>query len=107
MHLVIDEQPVEVQAGATVLDAVNRLGIPLPQLCKDPDRSPLGACRTCLVHVEGVRGTPAACHLPARDGMIVSTTHPDVLRVRSLVLELTRGMLTNGAPGRDFGQLGT
>ena len=90
MKLVVDDRPVQVAAGATVLDAVNELGIVLPQLCKDPDRSPLGACRTCLVHVEGVRGTPAACHLPARDGMIVSTTHPDVARVRLLVLDLDR-----------------
>jgi formate dehydrogenase alpha subunit len=107
MNLVVDDRPVEVSAGATVLDAVNHLGIPLPQLCKDPDRAPLGACRTCLVHVDGVRGTPAACHLPARDGMVVSTTHPDVVRIRSVVLDLTRSMLTDGE-GRDgFNQLGT
>jgi len=49
--LRVDGSEVEVSQGATVLDAVNRLGIPLPQLCKDPDRPPLGACRTCLVHV--------------------------------------------------------
>src|SRR5216684_827475 len=106
MKLLVDDRPVEVPAGATVLDAVNDLGIPLPQLCKDPDRPALGACRTCLVHVEGLRGTPAACHLPARDGMVVSTTHPDVVRVRQAVLDLTRSMLT-ASPGRDgFGQLG-
>src|SRR3989475_746556 len=106
MKLAIDGRPVEVPAGAAVLDAVNALGIPLPQLCKDPDRSPLGACRTYLVQVEGQRGTPAACHLPARDGMAVSTTHPEVVRVRQTVLDLTRSMLTSGS-GRDgFGQLG-
>jgi len=64
LRVIVDGTPVEVPAGATVLDAVNRLGLPLPQLCKDPDRAPLGACRTCLVHVEGQRGLPAACHLP-------------------------------------------
>jgi formate dehydrogenase alpha subunit len=106
MSLVIDGQSVDVPAGASVLDAVNRLGIPLPQLCKDPDRPSLGACRTCLVTVEGQRGTPAACHLPARDGMVVSTTAPEVVRIRSMVLDLTRSMLTAGE-GRDgFGQVG-
>jgi formate dehydrogenase alpha subunit len=106
LHVTIDESPVELPEGATVLDAVNRLGIPLPQLCKDPDRAPLGACRTCLVHVEGQRGLPAACHLPARDGMIVRTTHPEAVRVRRAVLDLTLSMLTP-APERDgFGQLG-
>src|ERR1700716_4655014 len=106
MKLTIDGQGIEVPAGTTVLDAVNRLGVPLPQLCKDPDRAPLGACRTCLVHVEGQRGLPAACHLPARDGMVVSTTHPDAVRVRRAVLDLTLSMLTP-TPERDgFGQLG-
>jgi len=105
-RLTIDGRAVEVTAGASVLDAVNLLGVPLPQLCKDPDRKPLGACRTCLVHVEGQRGLPAACHLPARDGMVVQTQHPDAVRVRTGVLDLTASMLTSGA-GRDgFGQLG-
>src|SRR5262247_2006060 len=107
LRVIVDGTQVEVPAGATVLDAVNRLGVPLPQLCKDPDRAPLGACRTCLVHVEGQRGTPAACHLPVRDGMVVSTTHADVVRVRTSVLDLTRSMLTAGRrPSHDgFGQV--
>lgn len=106
VHVTVDESAVEVPEGATVLDAVNRLGIPLPQLCKDPDRAPLGACRTCLVHVEGQRGVPAACHLPARDGMIVSTVHPEAVRVRTAVLDLTLSMLTPSAARDGFGQLG-
>src|SRR5262249_20456368 len=106
MNLTTDGGAVERHAGATVLDGVNRLGLPLPQLCKDPDRPPLGACRTCLVHVEGMRGAPAACHLPARDGMVVSTQHPEVVRVRSVVLDLTRSMLTPGVERDGFGQIG-
>ena len=106
MIVTVDGRRVEVSGGATVLDAVNRLGIALPQLCKDPDRAPLGACRTCLVHVEGQRGTPAACHLPSRDGMIVDTQHPEVVRVRSMVLALTLSMLTPGEQRNGFGQLG-
>jgi formate dehydrogenase alpha subunit len=106
MRLTIDGRCVVLAEGATVLDGVNRLGVPLPQLCKDPDRPPLGACRTCLVHVDGVRGLPAACHLPARDGMVVSTAHPEARRVRAAVLDLTRSMLTPGDDGDDFGQVG-
>jgi formate dehydrogenase alpha subunit len=106
VNLTVDGRHVEVSAGATVLDAVNRLGVVLPQLCKDPDRSPLGACRTCLVHVEGVRGLPAACHLPVGDGMVVSTEHPDAVRVRRGVLDLTLSMLTPSAERDGFGQLG-
>src|SRR5260221_7889966 len=106
LHVTIDESPVELPEGATVLDAVNRLGIPLLQLCKDPDRAPLGACRTCLVHVEGQRGVPAACHLPARDGMVVSTVHPEAVRARRAVLYLTLSMLTPSAARDGLRQLG-
>jgi formate dehydrogenase (NADP+) alpha subunit len=106
MQLTIDGRPVELAEGASVLDAVNRLGIALPQLCKDPDRAALGACRTCLVHVEGMRGVPAACHLPAREGMVVSTEHPEAVRVRRVVLDLTRSMLTPDDERDGFGQVG-
>jgi formate dehydrogenase alpha subunit len=106
VKLTIDGRAVDVAPGATVLDAVNQLAIPLPQLCKDPDRSPLGACRTCLVHVDGMRGVPAACHLPAREGLVVSTDHPDAVRVRRGVLDLTLSMLTPSAERDGFGQLG-
>ena len=105
LGLVIDGKPVEVPDGATVLDAVNRLGIALPQLCKDPDRPALGACRSCLVHVDGLRGTPAACHLPARDGMVVDTRHPEAERVRRALLDLTLSMLTPADGHVGFGQL--
>src|SRR3989441_9601167 len=105
MNLAIAAGPVDLPEGAPVLDGVTRLGIALPQLCKDPARPPLGACRTCLVHVEGQRGLPASCHLPAREGMVVSTEHPDAIRVRKAVLDLTLSML-NSSDGRNgFGQL--
>ncbi len=103
--LTIDGTKVAVQPGATVLDAVNRLGLPLPQLCKDPDRPALGACRSCLVKVEGMRGFPASCHLPARDGMVVSTNDPVLTRIRNGVLDLTCGMATPSFNRPGFGQL--
>src|SRR2546430_13431930 len=104
MKSSIDGCLVRLGGGPWGLKGVNRLGVPRPQLCKDPDRAPLGACRTCLVHVEGQRGLSAACHLPAREGMVVSTAHPDAVRVRRGVLDLTLSMLTP-AKG-EFGALG-
>lgn len=105
ISLTIDGTEVTVPTGETVLDAVNRLGLPLPQLCKDPDRPPLGACRSCLVKVEGMRGFLASCHLPARDGMVVSTTDPALTRIRNGVLDLTCGMATPSFNRPGFGQL--
>jgi formate dehydrogenase alpha subunit len=95
--LTINNSPVSVADGATVLDAINASKIYISQLCKDPDMKPIGACRTCLVQIEGMRGFPASCSVPAREGMVVWTDTPEVRRIRSGVLELTLGML----PGTD------
>ena len=94
--LRVDGSNVRVPDGSSVLDAVNSSGVYVPQLCKDPDMKPIGACRTCLVEVEGVRGFPASCSLPAADGMEVRTGTPQVTNVRRGVLELTQAMLSNG-----------
>ena len=91
--LTVNSQPVQVSEGASVLDAINTSGTYISQLCKDPDMKPIGACRTCLVQIEGMRGFPASCSVPARDGMVVWTDTPEVRRIRSGVLELTLAML--------------
>ncbi len=110
--LTINGRPAPAPSGASVLDAVNAAEIYLSQLCKDPDLKPIGACRTCLVQIEGMRGFPAACSVPARDGMVVRTDTPAVERIRAGVLELTLAMLprsgdqasaTNGSA--DYGLL--
>jgi len=92
LQVHVDGQAVTVAPGASVLDAINQAGIPIPQLCKDPDQKPRGACRTCLVQIEGMRGLPASCTTPCTDGMRISTTAPEVARIRRGVIELTMGM---------------
>ena len=67
----IDGRKLTVNDGASVLDAVNASGTYVSQLCKDPDMKAIGACRTCLVQVDGVRGYPASCSVPASEGMKV------------------------------------
>ena len=91
--LTVDGRPIEVPRGASVLDAINASGIYVPQLCKDPDMKPIGACRTCLVQIEGTRGFPASCSVPAAQGASVWTDTPEVRTVRSGVIELTMAML--------------
>lgn len=88
----IDGQSVSVPKGSSALDAINAAGVYVPQLCKDPDQKPRGACRTCLVQVEGMRGFPASCTTPCTDGMRISVDAPDVQRIRQGVIELTMGM---------------
>ncbi len=98
--LTINGSPVQVHDSATVLDAINQSGTYISQLCKDPDMKPIGACRTCLVQVEGVRGYPASCAVPVTEGMSVWTDTPEVQAMRKGVLELTLAMFpSNGANG--------
>ena len=98
--LVINGHDVEAPEGSSVLDALNASGTYVSQLCKDPDMKPIGACRTCLVQIEGTRGFPASCSVPASDGMKVWTDTTEVRNIRKGVLELTMAMLPgNGANG--------
>lgn len=68
MKLFIDGTAVEVQSGATLLEAVRAAGLALPALCHDDRLSTVASCRTCLVDVNG-RGLAAACSTPAEDGL--------------------------------------
>jgi formate dehydrogenase alpha subunit len=88
----VDGQPISMPIGASALDAINAAGVYIPQLCKDPDQKPRGACRTCLIQVEGMRGFPASCTTPCSEGMQISVNAPAVERIRRGVLELTMGM---------------
>ena len=66
----------------------------------------IGACRTCLVEVEGANGYPASCSVPVSDGMKVWTDTPEVAEVRRGVLELTMAMVSsNGNGAGDYGDL--
>ncbi len=100
ISLTVNSAQVQVPEGASVLDAVNASSTYLSQLCKDPDMKAIGACRTCLVQVEGMRGFPASCSVPASDGMVVRTDTPEVERIRSGVLELTLAMLPSDSPAQ-------
>jgi predicted molibdopterin-dependent oxidoreductase YjgC len=86
--LTINGVPVTVTEGATVLEAARQAGIYIPTLCYDPDLSPYGGCRMCIVEVEGMRGLPTACTTPAADGMVVHTETAAVNQSRRITLEL-------------------
>lgn len=96
--LEIDGEAVEVAPGTTVLDAARSLGRAIPTLCFDDRQDPFGACRVCLVGVEGAPGPVASCTTPVRDGMKVSTADPAARRVATAVVELVLSELP-GPPG--------
>jgi NADH dehydrogenase/NADH:ubiquinone oxidoreductase subunit G len=90
--LTIDGKRVEVPKGASVLEAAQAAGIYVPTLCHDPDLQPYGACRLCVVEIEGLRGIVSSCTTPALDKMVVHTETPKVNQARRVALEL---ILTN------------
>ena len=88
MRLKIDGNEVEVPAGTTVKEASKAAGIKIPGLCDHPELKPYGGCRLCLVEIEGVRGYPSSCTLPAAEGMAVKTDTPALMDLRMGILEM-------------------
>ncbi len=88
IKLTINGRQVKVKEGATILEAAKEAGIEIPTLCHIEGQTPTGACRVCVVDVEGVRALMGACHTPAAEGMRVNTDSPRVLAARKAVVEL-------------------
>lgn len=86
--LTIDGREVTTRRGTSVLDACREAGVYVPTLCHDPRLKPYGACRLCIVEVEGVRGFPPSCALQAEDGMAVRTDTPALAEIRRTIVEL-------------------
>ncbi|TVM02961.1 MAG: formate dehydrogenase subunit alpha [Candidatus Brocadia sp. WS118] len=88
VSLVIDGKKVKAEPAQTILQAAQKVGIHIPTLCHDPRLDPSGACRMCVVEVEGARSLVASCATPVTEGMKVSTRTESVTRARKLNLEL-------------------
>ena len=88
ISLTIDGLSIEVQEGATVLQAARDAGITIPTICDHKDLNPYGACRMCVVQIEGVRGFPTSCTTPATQGMQVTTQSEQLTNLRNCTLEL-------------------
>ncbi len=86
--VTIDNVSVEVPQGATVLEAARKAGIKIPTLCYLEDVQAIGACRVCMVEVEGARTLLASCVTPAADGMKVHTNSKKAREGRRTVVEL-------------------
>jgi len=96
--VTIDRRPVEVPAGTTILAAAAAAGVRIPTLCHFQGHDPLGACRVCLVEVEGARTLVASCAMPAAEGMKIHTATKRVRDARRTVLELLLSDHTGDCP---------
>ena len=86
--LSVDDSRVEVPEGTTVLEAARQAGVNIPTLCYLEGVQAIGACRACLVEVEGAKALVPSCVTPATDGMKVKTNTRRVREARRTVVEL-------------------
>ncbi|ABC76974.1 iron only hydrogenase large subunit [Syntrophus aciditrophicus SB] len=89
INLTVNNIDVEVEAGATLYQAAQKAGVNIPTLCAwfDKDHTP-GACRVCVVEVEGMPSLAASCAYPAQNGMKVFTNSDKVRQARKMIVEL-------------------
>lgn len=88
VRLTIDDKPVEVSEGTTILAAARTVGIEIPTLCFMEGLPAQTSCFVCVVQVEGNDNFLPACSTPAAEGMVVRTRSQEVLETRRTALEL-------------------
>ena len=86
--LTIDEHPVTIPAGTTLLGACREVGIDTPTLCYAENLTPVNVCRVCVVEVAGSRTLVPSCSRNAEPGMVVQTDSERVRHSRRMVIEL-------------------
>ncbi|MFA7232236.1 MAG: NADH-dependent [FeFe] hydrogenase, group A6 [Victivallaceae bacterium] len=86
--ITINNVPVEVDEGTTILQAARKIDIKIPTLCYMQGFEPTGACRVCLVEVEGMRDPVTSCSMPVAEGMKIHTNNRMVREARKAVVEL-------------------
>jgi bidirectional [NiFe] hydrogenase diaphorase subunit len=84
----IDGEYVAASPGQSVLQVARTAGKYIPALCYMEGLTAVGACRLCMVEVQGVGRLQPACTTPAQDGMAVTTTSPQLQAYRKIALEL-------------------
>lgn len=84
----INDKPYQVEPGQTIMQAADKLGYHIPRLCYHPKLSIEGACRVCIVEVEGSRNYVASCAFPVSDGMKIKTNTEEIRTARRDIIEL-------------------
>ncbi|MFL5901380.1 MAG: NADH-quinone oxidoreductase subunit NuoG [Solirubrobacterales bacterium] len=88
INLIIDGREVSATEGEMLHDAAKRGDVEIPVFCYEPKLGePVGACRMCLVEIEGIPKLQTSCSTPVRDGMVVHTRTDQVKHAQSAVVE--------------------
>ena len=88
VKLTINGKAIFTQENTTILKAANAAGIAIPYLCYLPDINEIGACRVCVVEIEGIDRLAAACNTTVEDGMVILTNSARVRQARRANVQL-------------------
>jgi len=88
LTIEVNNNNITANQGDTILEALNRNGMSVPTLCHMKGLFPTGACRMCVVEVEGRRNLVTACSEPVMDGMKIKTHSLRVIESRKTIVEL-------------------
>jgi len=86
--VTINGSKLSGREGMTILEVARENGIDIPTLCYSPELIPIGACRICVVEVEGSSNIIKYCHTPITQEMVIYTHSPKVLEARKAMVEL-------------------
>ncbi len=84
----VNNKKIRAEKGETILSALNRNGIIIPTLCRMKEFTPTGACRMCVVEVDGRDRLVTACSQPVEEWMKIKTHSPRVIMARKTIVEL-------------------
>ena len=99
VNLSIDGRQVQAREGTLVLQAARDAGIDIPSLCWHRKLTPTGACRLCLVKIEGTRGLVTSCSTVVRDGMKVTAFDEELEETRRFILDYLLAEVQCGTDG--------
>ncbi|MCL1898342.1 MAG: 2Fe-2S iron-sulfur cluster-binding protein, partial [Micrococcales bacterium] len=88
VNLTINGQAISASEGTTIIEAARQNQINIPSLCYMREVHAIGACRICVVEVDGARNLPASCLTQVREGMVVQTNTARVRQARKVLYEL-------------------
>jgi len=88
IDIEVNDKKIQAKSGETILEALNRNGIKVPTMCRMEGFSSTGACRLCVVEVEGKSGLIPSCSHPILEPVKIKTHSPRVISARKMIVEL-------------------
>ena len=92
VSLKIDGKEVKVPEGTNLIEAADKAGIHIPNLCHIKGMRGIGACRLCMIEIEGGRGPVVGCITKAKEGMVVNTNTDEIKGMRKFIVDMILSM---------------